>query len=280
MVRALALCLLVAGCTPPPQADPEFSDATRFLFRSIEAEEPAELAFALRALRDGVTSELDLDSTDSADRALVPERLEAADAADITTPAGTDIEVGLAITVAARSAYLPDDHTEIQLLADQTPVEPNSPNQYDRVFLDGADCWATRACDWLRTDNEILRENLILELPYGLRKDLRWVDVALPDPSTVPEGQPVVNEGAPSWALVARSWTEEVAVGVEGENTLFGQYSVDVWIPFDGGTLRTLSLWWHLEGPALADETQELTARNGIASIFRRGDEYLDENAR
>ncbi len=279
MLRALlVLVLAVTACTPPPQADPEFSDATRFLFRNHAASEPAELAFALRALRDGVTSDLDLDSNDSADRALLPERLTAADAEDITIPEGADITVGLVMTVAGRSAYVPDDHTAIQLLADQTPVEPNSPNEYARVFLEGLDCWAARGCATLRTDNEILRENLVLELPYGMRKDLRWIDMGLPDPSTVPEGQPVINEGEPSWAIVARSWTEESAVGVEGENTLIGQYSVDVWIPWEGGTLRAMSLWWHLEGPALADETQELTARNGIAAIFRRGDEYLEEN--
>lgn len=276
-MRILALLLVLPACAPPPQADPDFSDAARFLFREFEDPEPANLAFALRAVEASWKDQADLDSDDNQDRALTPNFLTLDDIADLDTP-GHDPELGLAIAVARWSTHAPPQHTAIQLLADHTPVEPNSPTTYDRTFLEGTeDCWADRGCTTLRTTNQILKENVVLAIPYEMRKDIRWIDLGLPDPSTVAEGEAVVNPDAPQWGLLGRSWVVEEAPNDTGPEVLVGQYSLETWIPqAEGGALRSMSFWFDLEGGALTDDIQINTARNGIDDIFAVGDEWLD----
>jgi hypothetical protein len=273
-MRSLLPLLLLLGCAPPPTANPDFSDSARFLFRAFEGDE-ADLAFALRALQTELDGQIDLDAPASIDRSLAPGPLTEDDVAGMHRPVG-DPSGGLTMTVARRSDFAPPEHVDIQLLVDHTPVEPNSPSRYLRTFLDGTeDCWPDRSCSTLRTSNEVIKENLLLEIPYSMDKDLRWVDLGLPDPSSVPAGQPVVNEGEPRWALLGRAWVLDVSVCNAGANTLHHQYSVEAWLPDGDTALRTMSLWWWVEGDGLDEDTQILTARNGIDAIFRRGDEWL-----
>ena len=92
-----------------------------------------------------------------------------------------------------RAKFTPDDHTRIQLLTDHTPVEPNSPDNYQREFLDGTDgCWANRGCETLRTLNDVTKTNAVFTIPYVMNKDFRWIDLNLPTPSEVPAGEVAV----------------------------------------------------------------------------------------
>ncbi len=271
------LLAVLPACAAPPTADPDFDDAAAFLFRDFETEEPARLAFVMRAFGEQIDSSLDLSSETTADRTTTPSPLTGADLADVDHPEG-DPSLTLTIAVARQSLFPPEEHRFIQLLADHTAVEPNSPNVYDRTFLDGSEaCWADQGCAVLRTMNSLVRENLVLEIPYGMGKAFRWIDLGLPDPSTVPEGEPVVNPGEPEWALLGRSWVPEEATGVSGQNTLHQQYSVEVWLPWDGGSLRTISLYFEIRGSGLTEELQLGTARTGIDDIFELADEFLAE---
>jgi hypothetical protein len=281
-IRALvALAFLAAGCPAPHAADPEFADALTFLFREHQVEEPARLAFAMRTL-EGALSELgELDAVDVTARTFTPGALAADDRTMDQYPP-SDPANCLRVAVFGGSTYPPDDHVRIQLLADHRAVEPNSPNGYERAFVDDTDaCWPDRACDTLRTMNEVLKENLILRIPYTMGKDFRWIDLDLPAPSTVEEGEPVVNEGAPRWAILGRSWAVAEAEGEVGANTLRQQWSSELWLPRgDGGAVRMLSVWFQIdfETGGLPEDAQIATARDGIDDIFRAGDAWLDAN--
>lgn len=63
---------LLPACAPAPAANPEFDDAAAFLFRELETEEPARLAFALRAFEEQIASTLDLSSEAALDRTTTP----------------------------------------------------------------------------------------------------------------------------------------------------------------------------------------------------------------
>lgn len=292
---------LFAGCAAPPQADPEFSDAARFAFREFDTDEPARLAFAVRALEEQVYLSLDLEAEGAVDRWMEPEFLAEEDVAGIDHP-DYPVDAGLPVAVGKFSAHDVSLHPQYLVLADQTPVETGGP-LYDRTFRDGADqCWPTNDCEWMRTDNHLIKSNLLLTVEYDLFKDYRWVDLNLPDPSTVPEGEPVVNEGPERWAIAARSWTDQVWVGDSGANEIQLSFTFEVWIPRDGqgfirteesvnadggewttdsdasGSLRLLSLWSRTNlSDSTADNIVQNVIRGGVEDIFDGQEAWLDE---
>lgn len=300
MKRSLLLLTLLPAiaCQAPPQADPEFSDAARFAFREFDTEEPARLAFAVRALEEQLYLSMDLEADASADRWMAQEHLEEGDVEGINHP---DFPVGdgTPVAVGKFSAFDVDAHPPYLVLADQTGTEPGGP-QYDRTINEGADCWAAGDCEWLRTTNHLIKSNLLLTVEYDLLKDYRWIDLNLPDPSTVPEGEPIVNEGPTRMAIVARSWTEQVWVGDNGANEIQLSFTFETWVPRDGqgfirtaddvnadggewttdsdatGTLRLLALWSRTNLDASFDEaTVQNVIRGGIEDIFEAQEEFL-----
>lgn len=311
----LALALPLVACTEPaPQANPEFNDAAKFAFVEFDDVEPANLAFAVRALERELYLAVDVEADATDERALSPEPLTFDDVDDLgqipdvypdgfdNSVAGSDVlpENTFPIAVAKVSAYDPLDHTGYQLLADQTPVEPSSPDHYDRTFLDGTEtCYAGMGCEFLLTDNYLTKDNPLLTITYTLLKQYRWVDLNLPDPASVAEGEPIVNEGEPRWAIIGRSWDPEIAVGESGNAAIFQSYSIEIWVPRDGGgfvrdgseanadggawtadssgggSLRLLALWSETSfGDA---DVIVNTTRNGIDGIFDVQESWLDE---
>lgn len=275
-MRLLWISAVLVGCArTSPRADPEFSDAARFLFRAFEAEE-VDLAFAMRSLEAQIHAGMDVTSPQVTDRALLPELLEASDVEGLTLEAH-DLTRALPVAVAGVSPFDLDLHPQIQLLADHTPVEPFSPNFYARSFTLGEDCWGDRACPRLETFNELTKENALMTIDVEFFKDFRWVDLNLPDPSSLGPDEPAVNPGDPRWAYVARSWQDRAFPG-RGENTSIEQsYTIEVWLPRDGGgTLRMLALWAETDlGFAVSDDVVIGTTRSGIDRNFQAADDWL-----
>ena len=311
LVPASVLLLAACGGDSRLRENPEFSDAARYSFASFESEEEADLAFAVRQLEREVYLAVDVEASSPGARGLVAAALSDADVADFDTlpstypdgfpGAGEPISPDAAqpVAVAGLSAYPPSNHSSYLVLPDQTATEPGSASHYDRVFLDASDqCWPERNCDFLRTANNLTKDNFLLTITYDLFKDYRWVDLNLPDPGSVEEGEPISNEGSPRWAFVARSWNPEVALGTAGNNAIYQSYSVEVWIPRDGegfvrdgseqnaadgnweadstggGSLRMLALW--AESNLGMDPVIASVVRNAIDDIFLAQEEWLD----
>lgn len=279
-IVALLACV---GCAKaPPPADPEFSDALIFLLRAFEGPQ-ADLAFAARDLESQTNADLDVTSNNTNDRALAPAFLTDADVADIErTNTDRDIARALPVAVAGLSDFPPEDHAALQLMPDQTLIEPYSPDKYDRTFTEGKDCFGDRSCDTLRTWNVLTKDNLLMTIDYELGKDFRWIDLNLPDPSEVPEGEEPRNDGEPRWAMLARSWTSESFAGRGDKNYIHQSYTIELWIPRkqseEGRTLRLLSLWSETEigGLNVSDDQIIATTRAGIDRNFRAVDDYLE----
>ena len=290
--------------------NPDFADSARYTFAQFENPEPADLAFAVRRLERELYLTADLEATQTADRALMVAELRSEDLAGFEEtpdvyPEGFSDE-GQAIlpesanplAVAALSSFEAGSHALYPVLEDQRLVEPGSPNHYDRSFEDGTElCWPDRSCSALRTDNNLTKQNALLQMTYDLFKDYRWVDLNLPDPSSVPEDEPIVNEGEERWAFVARSWNPHSAVGDAGANAIFQSYSIEIWVPRDGqgfvrdgseenvgggewttdsrggGTLRMMAVW--AETSFGMNALVEQVTRDGIDEIFDAQEEWL-----
>lgn len=288
------LCIVlvsVLGCEAAPAADPEFSDAATYIFSDFDTDHEADLAFAARAIEAQLYTSLDLWAESSRDRALTQGELSASDIAEINNP-GRDPALCTPIAVARPSAYDIGAHVLYPVLADQTPVEPSSPDHYVRTFVDAGDqCWPTRDCHFLRTVNDHTKDNLLMTVTFELKKDYRWLDLNLPDPSTVEDGEEPVNDGEERWGIVARSWSEEVAVGDNGNVRIEQSYSVELWLPRgagqqanpdDGsttGTLRMMGLWAEttFTNAEFDEELVSNTTRTGIDQIFERQDSWLED---
>lgn len=291
---ALAIATVLWGCEAAPEANPEFSDAAQFIFRQFETSREADLAFAARTMEGDLYATLDLWAESSRDRALTPAELGEEDVADIAHP---DRDPGLCVPIAVArvSPHALDAHATYPLLTNQVPVEPSSPDHYDRTFVDGTElCWPDRSCEFLRTVNDVTKDNILLTITYELKKDYRWIDFALPDPDSVPEGEEPIQEGEPRWGLVARSWSEERAAGDSGNATIEQSFSVELWVPRTGesppdpaddsttGTLRLLSVWAEttFTNAEFDDELVSNTTRTGIDDIFETQDAWITEGGR
>lgn len=289
---AVAALLLVGGTAckkAAPDANPAFSDALTYVFRTFDGEE-ADLAYAVRSLEEQVYLNMDLSSSNNLDRALTPEHLTADDVGALEHP-GRDLSAAIPVAVGTTSKHDVDDTTALAMLTDLTPVEPYSPDYFLREFLDGEDCWPTRKCDVMQTYNDLIKDNALMTIPYWFYKDYRWVDLNLPDPADVPEGEQAVNSGDPRWAYVARSWTTETFPGDSEKNWIMQSFTIELWVPRDGGgytgagedstgggTLRLLALWSEtdLGGISVSDDVIAGTTRVGIDDNFEAQEEWLD----
>jgi len=261
------------ACTAE-KADPEFNDAAVEAMRQFNAEDPVVLAFAVRQLED-VLVQVDPDAS-LVDRSTEPDRLTDEDVQGFGQRPDRDPSAAIAVSVTHSSDHRVDEHVRVQMLADQTPIEPASPEVYDRIILEGEDCFAVGDCEFLRTENPLVKDNAVMTLEYTLWKDFRWVDLNLPAPSDVPDGETATNDGEERWALVSTSWMQESAEAEDGTSIL-QSYSLEVWIPNDDGSLRNMALWSESDS-SFSDDIIASTTRSGIQGIFDAADEWLVEN--
>ena len=291
-MRLLLVTALLAGfgCRKKTEeAPPAFSDALVRLL--VEFEEPVDVvAENIRAVERQVYLGMDVEAKNPLDRALAPDFLTDSDVESLNGPK-RPAKDALPISVAGVSNHPVSAQSSLQVEVDHRPWEPYSPNHFERSFMDGRDCWLDQGCEWLVTDNELTKENLLMTVPYTFFKDFRWIDLA-------------DDGGDPRWAIVARSWTPKSFAGDSDKAFIHQSYTIEIWVPRDGrgyirsgkdknvddgewttdsnggGTLRLLTLWSETEfvGLNVGDDAVIATTRTGIDKNFEAADEYLDEN--
>lgn len=297
------VALLAPGCKSSPSANPEFDDAARYLVRVFDSGTDAERAFGMRALEEQVYLNIDLEASSAANRSVEPAQIEEEDVADLERPS-RDLDRNMPVAVGVLSAYPPDELARVIVLTDQVPVEPSSQGddgQYVRTLLDGGDCWLDGGCDALRTHNLVTRSNILYTVTYDLWKDYRWVDMALPDPAEVPEGEEAVNEGEPRQAILVRSWMKESASSEGGTITIWQSFAMEIMAPRDcagfvrdgsednrddgswqtdscgGGSVRMQAMWSETE-IGVDDDVQLSATRTGMSDGMEAYDDWLDEH--
>jgi hypothetical protein len=263
--------LLALGCKPPPEAPTELDELSAYLFRNWETEEEGVLEVGMYNLRQHFsTVELDVGFNDRSYQLSV---LADTDFDEVVViPDGADPADCLGVGVVAGSAFDATQQTEAIIQADQTPIEPNSPNHYDRIFLDPTDpsCFPDRSCLVLRTNNDLRKENALMDIPYEMIKDFRWVELS-------EDGQPGTGE----WGILARTWVPERGVGESGNNTIEQSYSIDVVLPaVHGGyeTYRYMGLWSESTGAIEGEDLVMGAMKMGMSDLFDQTDEWLEEN--
>ncbi|HMV67359.1 MAG TPA: hypothetical protein PKA64_10945 [Myxococcota bacterium] len=277
----------LVGCKVSDEAPDTLNDPMITSFDSIRAGDDA-LAPALRALEEQIYRNVQVDAKDTVARSIAPGPLSAEDVADLQDHPDGDPADCLAIAVAWPSPFEIDRHAALPLLEDQRPLEPSSPDFFDRQFLGGQDCWEGRGCVWLNTFQDLTKEyGIVPPITYQFFKDFRWIDLN-------------AGTGEPErWAYVAQSWNPGVYRSEKGDNALLQSYTLELWLPRDGGgfrwdgdppekdqgdssgggTLRFLTLWSENE-MALTDDEETIigTIRWGMDRNFKAHDAWLEEH--
>jgi len=143
-------------------------------------------------------------------------------------------------------------------------MEPTA-KKYVRTFpdLDSPDCYVDRSCDVLITVNDIRRENLLLSVGMILYKDIRWVP--LPDEED-------------SWAMMSRSWIDQVWEGDNGKTSVEQSYSLDVWIPRKKNRAWRYQLLWSESDVGVSNEDAITgTVKGSTDSAMKTQDEAIED---
>ena len=290
-IGRMAVVVGVWGCRPSTPAPASFDEAVRAALTSFDDDDVAYAPIA-RALEAQIYPSVPSQAADTLARSLDPAGLVAEDVVAMSpSPEGADPSACLDVSLVWASPYAIDRHAPLPLLADQTPLEPSSPDLYDRTFLEGEACWLDRGCAVLQTVQDLTKTytgNIIPPITYRMYKDFRWVDLNAD-----------VGD-APRWAYVARSWSEDAAYSENGRYGILQSWTLEAWFPRDGagflwgetlppspehgdssggGTLRLLTLWTETDLALTEDpELQVGTMRWGMEQNMKAHDAWLSEN--
>ena len=252
------LLLLFTGCEPPPPASEPFSDAAMAALGAFDDDEPAIVVRAFSQLELEIAGELDLDG-DVTVRSLTPDELDGDAVSGLERP-DRDPSLTVPVALAWRSPHPIAAHDPIALLADQVGVEPFA-LAYTRSFLDGDECYPD-GCEFLRTENTIIKENVAMTVSFTLFKD--WRDLELDDGRA---------------ARASRGWMKAGADADEGGERIEQSYAIELWLEEPGDTtLRLLVLWAETTfDPPESEDIIALTTRIGMNELFVSHDAWIGE---
>lgn len=219
----IATCSLV-GCSHSPDAPVQLAELAAKTFGDQEdaallADDLEELA-SWEAARDEV-----------AEGYILPPLSDSA-VTDITTPPGTSRGDTLGGIADAQSTATLQQHVDFILLPDQTVVDPDDYSTFDRIFIEGGDCFGDGSCDRLVTENDMVKTAAFdVTIPYYYFKDYQrttYIDA----------------EGVEHDAVVSRGWIEEEGWSDDGANGVVQSYTLDVFMDTSAGSVhRSQALW-------------------------------------
>lgn len=252
--------LLLLACTPPIQAPDDLDGLSSYFFTAFPEEDPAALEAGVVSLLDFAAT-ADLSANDWKDRSWTLTAF-GREAVEGLVDHDHDPADGFGVGVMLASAHPVADHIQYVPMVDQRPLEPSSPDHYERSFPEGEDaqCFVDGDCSDLFAINSVERKNVLYTVWYELQKQWRWVDT--------PDGV----------ASVARSWNTDEAH--DGDNVhLYQGYSIDLHIPWGSGTLRYQASWQSSDVYGVSDEIIGATLGDGIDDALSTQEDWIGEQA-
>lgn len=254
---ALAMLTLL-GCKKPMEAPEELQELAVWFW--VEWEDPDALSEGVDNLLAFVEDEDELDVDGKWDqRSYVIDRSMSESDTDGLTKHGHDPADAVGVSLFYHSDYKPKHHLQHIRMKDQTPVEPSSPQFYERTFFENdGGCLRDNSCELARSDNEVERDNFLYHLTYDMRKEWRWV------------------ESDAGRALIGRSFNYDESYD-DGSVRVLQGYSIDLFLPYRSNGLRYQVAWSQTDSP-LKDEDITKGIAKGIDDGMETADEWLSEN--
>ncbi len=259
----LGCALFAWGCIPLPDAPADLDGVSRYLFRYHE--------FSAESLAGTLSLVEWLSVHGQEEEGLEGYRISAMtvdDLSGIDRP-DRDPQDTLGVVVWAESSHTLEEHLRYILKPDQSVVNPEEYQVWDRVFVEGEDCFSDRACDLLRTENDTVRELLPgVVLTYSFHKNYRRILL-------------MGEDGVEREALLARGWVPEESFSEDGANGIHQSYHIDVLMEGEPGgpILRLQAQWGETKtalGDLLSDDYLVSETADGIRESFENTDLWLD----
>ncbi len=142
-------------------------------------------------------------------------------------------------------------------------MEPASPDHYMREFLDPTDpsCFPGRDCERMEVMNDIIKDYLIMTLPYDMPKTYRWVEIG--------------ETGSGEWAILAQAWIAQSWETDGGAIQLSQSYNLDLFYPRGDAGARYMTLWFEMFIEGLTDEVILDTTIMGMNEMFEYTEEHI-----
>lgn len=260
MLRRLPLlttALVLGACMPAERAPLGLDDATTYLFTNFEGD-ATELALVVGDLETEMDS-FDLTADDvKNDRARTLDVLTEDELGGATMPPDADPEEQIATVVLGRSEQPMQAQIDLALEDNHVCIESNTTRYYGRTFLEGQDCFGDGSCAFLRTDNEVRKENFLAKAWYDLFKDYRRI--------TLEDGREV---------MLSRSWSPESYPSDNGSGEFTQSFTIEAWIPDpDGGVKRMYGMWTEIN-IGLPDDLMQGQIIDGIDEGFYNAEQFM-----
>jgi hypothetical protein len=249
------LLLFLIACQSPEPAPEDLDSLTAHLFSNFEAEDEV-LQLAMNNLRARIL-ELDL-TADLEDRSFSLTSLQSTDLEGLDRP-DRELSDLTTFSLAYDSPFPVDVHVPSLLLDDLTPLSLTA-TTYDRIIHEPEDpcCFQVQECPVMRSENHIIREQLLYTLDYQQLKDYRWVELS--------DGE---------MALVSRGWLPESAHGAAGSNHIYQSFDMEAWIPSGDHTLRYFALYTEFDYAGVSTEAARSISLSATEAALANVDEYL-----
>lgn len=256
---------LVLACKDPVDADSveitdgnadaptDLNSLTAYMFREWDNDDVGVLVAGLENI-ESIGADYPVTDSNFANRSFEGvQALTTEDVGDVELLHGYSPENAGGVGLFLQSEFSIEQHVGLFTLADQTPIEPASP-YYSRTITDGETCFPTMECDTMSADNDVERKNIVVDTEHQTTKVWRWVELS--------DGR---------MAVAGRTWQPDLADS-DKEDKIYQNYSVEVWIPNDAGTLRFITTW--------SENSFEFADSLIIGSVndaFKACEEYLTE---
>jgi hypothetical protein len=261
----MLLFTLILACKDPVDADTvtiedgndaaptNLNDLTAYMFREWDNEDATAMAAGLENL-EKIGADYPVAENNFADRSFEDvQALTDEDVDDVELSHGHSPGDASGVGLFLQSVADLDAHVALFRMEDQTPIEPSSPF-YARTILDGGDCFSSQGCETMTAENDVERKNIVVDTEHETMKVWRWVEMS--------DGR---------MAVAGRTWQPELADS-DKEDKIYQNYSIEVWIPNDDGTLRFITTW--------SENSFEFADSLIIAAVndaFKACEDYLEE---
>ena len=250
------MLLVLVGCQSPAAAPEDLDSLTANLFTQFESE-AATLESAMDNLSDRLR-ELEA-SAELDDRSFSLTPLQASALEGLEHP-GRELGDLTTYGLVYDSRFPVEVHIPSLLLDDLTELSLTA-TTYDRTITEPEDpcCFQELRCDLMRTENHIIREQLLYTLDYQQRKDYRWV--------MLEDGQQ---------ALISRGWLPESAHGAAGQNHIYQSFDLEAWIPAGDRTIRYFALYTEFDYVGVSTEVARSISLSATDAALANVDDYLE----